>query len=120
MSRKTNFRLSKILDQLKIIDRITNVLNKPSIRKIRTFITDPKYDKAYTTIINDLRLLGYELAEFGRFDCIFLTVENGASISARSENYKIYKKAEDVISDIPIDELLSMSDEELELYIRMN
>lgn len=109
-----------IYNYLKLIDKISNALELPNIRKYTTYIDDPdlfKYlsELGYTRLIyhgaTNYLYISYEMFS-NNIDDIFIDPD---SVDAER-----YYAVEDILKGIPIEEILNMTDEEFELVLRLN
>lgn len=109
-----------VSNYITMIDKISKVFNLPNVRKFILF--DP--DMKNTDVLVLLSKLGfleieYEFMEqFGGTDYLYVS-DVGCCIGTQAINADLYDRAIRIFRSIPEGDRLSMTAEELELYIRM-
>lgn len=108
---------------IKLIDKISKALGLPLIRDFISWfegnedIENYLFELGYTEVYSVTRKNDYLFIPY-----LFIPNPDHITvkISDTSKNYEIYNNAILKIENVDIDELLNISDEELELLIRLN
>lgn len=119
-----NGSIDDITNYVKLLDRISNVLGLPNIRRYKRSIPLTEYER---NTCNHLSDLGFSLErEYTLTTYDYLYISNpgrnivSITISMTSKNVELYKDILEKIDSIPTSDLLSMDNEELELILRLN
>lgn len=111
--------MESIKNFIKTVDRISKVLGLPVIRRYMWYA----YSDRDTALLEYLDSCGYTEIEFEYFiletDYLYMDSQY-CRISSRSTNYQEYDRAIRILKNMSPEEYHNMSDEELELLLKLN